>query len=67
MADKKLEAWGGEVRVPRWLQRLRRRPEATDTEEKLAESHKGKVDAPGRSVLENADQMVWGGYRDLPK
>lgn len=47
MTEKKAEAWGGEIHVPRWLQRLRRKPEATDTLEKLAETHKGKVDPPG--------------------
>ena len=66
MADKKQEAWGGEVRVPRWLRRLRRKPETSDTPENFAEAHKGKVDPPGRSVIENADQTVWG-FHDLPK
>jgi len=67
MADKQLEAWGGEVRGPRWLRRLRRKPGASDTPEKLAEAHKGTVDPPGRGVLGNVDQTVWGGFRDLPK
>ena len=67
MAERKLEACGGEVHVPRRLRRRRGKPEATDTPEKLAESHKGKGDPPGRTVLENADQVVWGGFRDLPK
>jgi hypothetical protein len=67
MADKKLEAWGGDVRLPHFLQRLRRRPQAQDTPEKLAEAHKGKVEPPDKSVLENADRTVWGGFRDLPK
>ena len=68
MADKKPEAWGGDVRIPHWLRHLLRKPEANDTPERLAEAHKGKVDPPpGRSVLENADQTVWGGFRDLPK
>jgi hypothetical protein len=68
MAEKRPEAWGGEVHLPRWMRRLRRKPEATDTPQKLAETHKGKVaKEPERTVLENVDRTLWGGFRDLPK
>jgi hypothetical protein len=68
MGDEQFKSWGGEVLLPRWLRRLRHRPVADDTPEKLRESHKGKVQpAEDRSVLQNVDRMFWGGFRDLPK
>jgi hypothetical protein len=68
MGDEHFNSWGGEVRLPHWLRRLRHKPAPSDTPEKLRESHKGRVQPPpDRSVMENLDQVVWGGFRDLPK
>jgi hypothetical protein len=68
MGDEQFNAWGGEVHLPRWLRRLRHKSAGGDTPEKLRESHKGTVPPPtDKSVVENVDQMFWGGYRDLPK
>jgi hypothetical protein len=37
------QAWGGEVRLPGWLRRLRRRPQsATDTAEAAHEARKAQ-------------------------
>jgi hypothetical protein len=50
------EAWGGEVRMPRWLRRMLRRPEAlADTPEAAHEKRKAQ---PGRSIAENADRAA---------
>ena len=67
MTERKLEPWGGEVHLPGWVRRLRRSSDPGDTDEKVSEQHKGKAAPPGPSVLENADRVVWGGFRDLPK
>ncbi len=70
MADRRqFEPWGGDVHVlPRWLHLRRRKPEPEDTPEKQAEAHKGKVGPEEkRTVLKQADQMMWGGFRNLPK
>jgi hypothetical protein len=70
MADRRqLEPWGGDVHLlPGWLRLRRRKPEPEDTPEKQEESHKGKVGPEEkRTVLKQADQIMWGGFRDLPK
>jgi hypothetical protein len=54
MGRKKLEAWGGDVRLPRWLRR--RQPEPGDTPEKTAE--RDRASEPEKSVLENADRAM---------
>jgi hypothetical protein len=58
------QAWGGELRLPRWL---RRKPEPTDTPEKIAERHR-PAQAP-RSVLANVDRAIGGAWMfyDLPR
>ena len=67
MARKRLEAWGGEVHLPRWL-RLRRKPELGDTPEKLEEGNRSQDTE--RSVLGNTDKAMIaqgvGGWHDLP-
>ena len=58
------QAWGGEVRLPRWL---RRKPQPTDTPEKIAERRRPAQ--PPRSVLESVDRAIGGAwlFYDLPR
>jgi hypothetical protein len=63
MPKRELEEWGGEVRVPRWLRRLLRRPDPPgDTPEK-----QGEWTPPPRqrTVLENANRAATGVMADL--
>jgi hypothetical protein len=63
MSNRNQEAWGGEVRMPRWLRRMLRRPEALgDTPEAAHEKRKA---VPGRSVVENADRAAVGVLSEL--
>jgi hypothetical protein len=63
MADRQQEAWGGEVRLPRWLRRMLRRPEPpVDTPEGAHEKRRPQ-EMP--SVLENADRAAVGSLTDL--
>lgn len=58
------EPWGGEVRVPRLLEKLLRRQEGPgDTPERAHERH--KPEPPARSVAGNADRAVAGPLSDL--
>jgi hypothetical protein len=58
------QAWGGALRLPRWL---RRKPQPTDTPERIAERRR-PAPAP-RSVLANVDRAVGGAwlFYDLPR
>jgi hypothetical protein len=63
MSNREQDAWGGEVRMPRWLRRMLRRPEAlADTPEAAHEKRKAE---PGRSVVENADRAAVGVLSEL--
>jgi hypothetical protein len=63
MSNQRQEAWGGEVRMPRWLRRILRRPEPPgDTSEAAHEA--GKPQA-GASVAQNADRAAVGALSDL--
>jgi hypothetical protein len=63
MPDQKQEAWGGEVRIPRWLRRMLRRPERPgDTAEA---AHEARKPQPGPSVAQNADRASVGALSDL--
>lgn len=63
VSNREQEAWGGEVRMPRWLRRTLRRPEALgDTPEAAHEKRKAQ---PGRSVAENADRAAVGVLSEL--
>ena len=56
---RELETWGGEVRIPRWIRRvLRRPPESEDTPERTREPKRPQE--PAGSVLENADRAALG-------
>jgi hypothetical protein len=65
--QRQLEAWGGEVHVPRWLRRLARRPPPTDTPERAAEARREVLHPaqPTRSVHEQADIAIWGGFSEV--
>jgi hypothetical protein len=63
VSNREPEAWGGEVRMPRWLRRLLKRPEPLeDTPEAAHEKRKAQ---PGRSVGENADRAAVGVMSEL--
>lgn len=61
MPNREQEAWGGEVRMPRWLRRMLRRPVA-DSPEAVHEKRKAQ---PRRSVAENADRAAVGVLSEL--
>jgi hypothetical protein len=61
---RELEPWGGDVRLPRWLRRLTRRPEALeDTPERAHERHKGRQSE--KSVAAAADRAAVGVLSEL--
>jgi hypothetical protein len=63
MSNGQLEPWGGDVKMPRWLRRLLRRPEPpTDTPEGAHEARKTRSSA---SVAANADRAAVGVMSDL--
>ena len=63
MSNQRQEAWGGEVRMPGWLRRILRRPEAAgDTAEA---AHEARKPQPGPSVAQNADRAAVGALSDL--
>jgi hypothetical protein len=56
---RQLEPWGGEVRLPRFLRWLLRRPPVPDdTPERAHEQRKGEQ--PTKSVVENTEQAAIG-------
>jgi hypothetical protein len=63
VSNREQDAWGGEVRMPRWLRRVLRRPDALgETPEAAHEKRKAQ---PGRSVAENADRAAVGVLSEL--
>jgi hypothetical protein len=57
------EQWGGEVKMPRWMRRILRRPdESEDTPEA---AHEKRRPQSGPSVLENANRAASGALADL--
>jgi len=63
---RELEPWGGDVRMPRWLRRLLRRPtDPEDTPEREHERHKGQ--RPDKSVAGAADRAAVGPLSELYK
>ena len=61
---RELEPWGGDVRLPRWMRRLLRRPEdPDDTPERAHERRKG--DRPTKSVAGAADRAAVGVLSEL--
>jgi hypothetical protein len=63
MSERPQEAWGGEVRLPRWLRRMLRRPESPGDTPEAAHEHRKPADGP--SVLENANRAATGPLVDL--
>ena len=63
MSNRQQEAWGAEVRMPRWLRRMLRRPEPLgDTPEG---AHGKRKPQPGPSVGQNADRAAVGVMSEL--
>jgi hypothetical protein len=63
VSNREQEAWGGAVRMPRWLRRVLRRPQPLgDTTEAAHEKRKAQ---PGRSVAQNADRAAVGVLSEL--
>jgi hypothetical protein len=61
---RELEPWGGDVRLPRWLRRLSRRPaDQGETPERAHERHRGE--RPDKSVAGAADRAAVGVLSDL--
>lgn len=63
MSDRASEAWGGDVRMPRWLRGVLRRPGPLG--ETLEAAHEKRKARPGRSVAENADRAAVGVLSEL--
>jgi hypothetical protein len=63
MSARTQEAWGGEVRLPRWLHRLLKRPEDPgDTPEAV---HEARRPQPLPTVAQNADKAAVGALSDI--
>jgi hypothetical protein len=61
---RELEPWGGDVRMPRWMRRLLKRPtDSGETPELAHERHKGA--SPDKSVTEAADRAAVGPLSEL--
>jgi hypothetical protein len=63
MSTGQQEAWGGEVRLPRWLRRLFRRAESPGDTPEGAHEKRNPQDGP--SVFENANRAAVGPLTDL--
>ena len=57
-----LQPWGGEVKLPRLLRWLLRRPNPDDTPERTHERRKPQYS--DESVLENADRAIFGAWSE---
>jgi hypothetical protein len=57
-----LQPWGGEVKLPRLLRWLLRRPHPDDTAERAHERRKPQYSDV--SVLENADRAIFGAWSE---
>ena len=61
---RQLEPWGGEVRLPRWLRSLLRRPpDAEDSPARIREQHQRQQ--PEKTVMEAADRAAVGPMSEL--
>jgi hypothetical protein len=59
---RELEPWGGDLRLPRWICRLLRRPVRDDTPER--EHERRQPVYPETTVLENADRAIFGAWSE---
>jgi hypothetical protein len=57
-----LQPWGGEVKLPRLLRWLLRRPNPDDTPERAHERREPQYSDV--SVLENADRAIFGAWSE---
>jgi hypothetical protein len=57
-----LQPWGGEVKLPRWLRWVLRRPAPSDTPERTHEGRQPQY--PDVSVAENADRAIFGAWSE---
>ena len=61
---RQLDPWGGDVRLPRWLRSLLRRPpDPGDTVERARERHQRQQ--PEKTVTEAADRAAVGPLSEL--
>ncbi len=63
MSNRQQDAWGGEVRMPRWLRRMLRRPEPLEQTPEAA--HEARKPQSGPSVGQNADRAAAGPMTEL--
>ncbi|MDP9227998.1 MAG: hypothetical protein M3M99_02965 [Actinomycetota bacterium] len=63
MPDRKQEAWGGEVQMPRWLRRVLHKPESPGDSPEAA--HEARKARPSATVAQNADRAAVGPLSDL--
>ena len=60
---RELQPWGGELRLPRLLSRLLRRPpDPGDSDERIHEARQPQEQTI--SVLENADRAIFGAFSE---
>jgi hypothetical protein len=63
MPGRELQPWGGDVKMPRLIRRLLRRPEDPgDTPERVHEARQPEY--PDVSVAENADRAIFGAWSE---
>jgi hypothetical protein len=60
---RELEPWGGDLRLPRWLRRMMRRPEDPGPSGERVHERRQPQDA-NVSVAENVDRAVFGGFSE---
>ena len=63
MPNQQQEPWGGEVKMPRWLRRMLRRPEPPGPTAEAA--HEARKPVAGPSAGENADRAAVGPMTEL--
>jgi len=61
--SRQQEPWGGELRMPRWLRRVLRRPEPQG--DSLEAAHEARESQPSASVAQNADRAGLGPLSEL--
>jgi hypothetical protein len=63
VTDRRHEAWGGEVKLPRWLRRVLRRPEDPGPTPEAA--HEARKPQEGPTVGQNVDRAAVGPLTEL--
>jgi hypothetical protein len=63
MSNRELRPWGGDVKVPRFIRWLLKRPkDPGDTPERLHEARQPHY--PDVSVMENVDRAIFGAWSE---